>query len=237
MNRVGVISDVHGNSYALEAVLQGAVKLGIQSFLVLGDLVGYYHHPRRVLELLSSFDVLAIKGNHEDILNEYIKGDPEFRSDIDNKYGLGHAYAARDLTVEAIQQMTGLPDSKSVSLANNFEVLLTHGSPRNKSEYVYPDAERQTLESLENVRYRMIFMGHTHYPMVFNGNHSQLINPGSVGQSRLQGGVANWGYIDVSQEQFVGVRTPYDVSPLLSELSQMHAPEYLSSILERENKI
>lgn len=231
-----MISDVHGNAYALDAVLQSAVELGIQSFLVLGDLVGYYHHPRRVLELLSAFNVVAIKGNHEDILAEYVKGDPGFQLRIDAKYGLGHNYAIRELPFGKIEELVGLPDRQSVPLTDDFGVLLTHGSPRDKSEYIYPDSERQTLESLEDARYQMIFMGHTHYPMTFQGQYSQLVNPGSVGQSRMQGGIANWGYIEVAQEKFVAVGTPYDVSPLLAELSRMQAPEYLSSILKRNNK-
>ena len=66
--RVGVISDIHGNQYALSAVLKTARKEGIEKFLVLGDIVGYYYHPEIVLNMLSEWDYEIIKGNHEIIL-------------------------------------------------------------------------------------------------------------------------------------------------------------------------
>ena len=63
--KVGIISDIHGNHYALEEVLKVAIREGVEKLLVLGDIVGYYYHPEIVLEMLYKWSYEIIKGNHE----------------------------------------------------------------------------------------------------------------------------------------------------------------------------
>jgi predicted phosphodiesterase len=72
--KVAIISDIHGNCFALEAVLSEAKKKGVTKLFVLGDIVGYYYYPEVVLELLHNWDFEIIRGNHEDILKEVKSG-------------------------------------------------------------------------------------------------------------------------------------------------------------------
>ena len=75
--KIGVLSDIHGNHIALEAVLTEAVSLDINRLCVLGDMVGYYYHPDRVLEMLKAWPVDVIQGNHERMLRKYQDSDAE----------------------------------------------------------------------------------------------------------------------------------------------------------------
>jgi predicted phosphodiesterase len=105
--KVAVISDIHGNIYALEEVLKSATKEKVEKLLVLGDVVGYYYHPDKVLKLLDDWDYELIRGNHEDILLDMISHKiPEI--DIRMKYGSGHRFALEKLSNNQIEKITTL---------------------------------------------------------------------------------------------------------------------------------
>lgn len=102
--KIGVISDIHGNHYALQEVLKVAKIEGIEKLLVLGDIVGYYYHPEIVLEMLSDWDCEIIKGNHEELLQALYedKIDGEI---LKKKYGKGHEEALKKPWREYIEKV------------------------------------------------------------------------------------------------------------------------------------
>ena len=71
-NKIGVLSDIHGNYDALKTVIKNAKKKGINNFIFCGDLIGYYYEPKKCIDLLSEFKVDYIKGKHEIMLEDYI---------------------------------------------------------------------------------------------------------------------------------------------------------------------
>ena len=70
--KIAILADIHGNHYALLQVLRKAKQLKVEKILILGDLIGYYYYPEKVLEMLSEWDCKFIKGNHEDLLKEIL---------------------------------------------------------------------------------------------------------------------------------------------------------------------
>ena len=66
--RIALLGDIHGNSFALAAVLEAARAAHVEKLLITGDFVGYYFWPREVLDMLDDWDVAAVRGNHEDML-------------------------------------------------------------------------------------------------------------------------------------------------------------------------
>ena len=87
-NKIGILSDIHGNYDALEAVLKRAKKEKIDRFIFCGDLIGYYYEPKKCLDILSKFKVDYIKGNHEIMLSDYLNNKIS-KEDILEKYGNG----------------------------------------------------------------------------------------------------------------------------------------------------
>lgn len=230
--KVGVISDIHGNHYALEAVLKTAKKEGVEKLLVLGDIVGYYYHPEIVLEILSDWDYEIIKGNHEVLLEDLKNGtiEPQFLKD---KYGRGHEQALRSLDDKTQQWLFSLPVQKSVRI-DNVSFQLNHGSPSSIDEYVYPDAAIEQLEKCNSIAHDFVLIGHSHYAFSVRCANSTLINCGSVGQSRQKGGLAYWVVINTSNKSFEIKATPYDVAELLEEIKTFEPKiGYSSNILER----
>lgn len=230
--RVGVISDIHGNHYALEAVLRVAKKEGIEKLLVLGDIVGYYYHPEIVLNMLSEWDYEIIKGNHEVILQDLKENkiNPEV---LKEKYGRGHEYALKNIDSETQEWLFSLPMQKTIVIdAVSFQ--LNHGSPLNIDEYIYPDAPVSQLEKCNSIDHDFVLIGHSHYSFSFRCANSILINPGSVGQSRQIGGKAFWCIINTENKCFQSVSTDYNIEKLVIEIEEKD-PEikYLIEILKR----
>ena len=230
--KVGVISDIHGNHYALEAVLETAKNEGITKLLVLGDLVGYYYHPELVLKLLSEWDYENIKGNHEVLFQDLKENkiDPEV---LKEKYGRGHEQALKNMDDTTQEWLFALPEQKS-TIIDGVSFQMNHGSPWRIDEYIYPDASLEQLEKCNSDTHDFVLIGHSHYAFSHQCSHSILINCGSVGQSRQKGGQAYWYVINTADKSFEIKATPYETSDLLKEIQLFETKiGYSSKILQR----
>ena len=230
--KVGILSDIHGNHFALLKVLEEATKLGVEKLLVLGDVVGYYYHPDRVLDLLNKFPFEIIKGNHEQILQDIQENriDPEI---IRKKYGRGHEFALEKLDDKTRNWLYALPYQKSIQLDEVF-FQMNHGSPWNYDEYLYPDTNSEILDKCDSNIHDFVLIGHSHYSFSYACKSSILINSGSVGQSRLKGGYAEWSIINTENKEYQLIQTPYDPSELIQEVYKIDPEiEYNSKILTR----
>ena len=198
--KVGVISDIHGNHYALGEVLKDARKTGVEKLLVLGDIVGYYYHPEEVLNMLADWPYEIIKGNHEVILEDLQSG--KLTADtVKSKYGSGHRLALQNLDEATLQWLFSLPEKKEVVI-DNVSFQLNHGTPWSIDEYLYPDAAAEKLEQCNAVDHDFVLIGHSHYSFSYRCSNSTLINCGSVGQSRQKGGLAGWSVINTKNKSF-----------------------------------
>lgn len=230
--KIGIISDIHGNQYALKEVLNDFKKKGIEKILVLGDIVGYYYHPEIILDLLSSWDYEIIKGNHEELLEKLYNNKIE-SSLLITKYGRGHEAALKKLNEETLEWLFTLPEHKTVEI-EGVRFQLNHGSPSRIDEYIYPDAPIEKLEECNSIRHDFVLIGHSHYSFSYQCKNSVLINCGSVGQSRQKGGVAYWASVNTDDKTYALNTTSYDVSNLLLEVKKNDPEaEYMYNILQR----
>lgn len=189
--KLAVISDIHGNLLALEAVLADIAGLGVDQTVNLGDILSGPLQPAQTAELLMDRDFITIGGNHErqvlDLLDRGQHLDP-----------LGtDGYAAGQLTSVHLAWIRALP--ARLELAGG-DVLLCHGTPDSDLDYWlettvpgFPDAHPTGIRpaTAEEVSLRLgdesrqahslILCGHTHVPRVLQCGHSLVVNPGSVG--------------------------------------------------------
>ena len=95
MSKIAVLSDIHGNSTALRAVLRDLHHQQIEECFILGDLIGYYYRPLEVLRLLdeSNISCQMIRGNHERMLERVLRDELKWE-DIRSRYGHGTEIAA-----------------------------------------------------------------------------------------------------------------------------------------------
>lgn len=199
----------------------------------MGDLVGYYYWPKEVLELLRNLKhVEIIKGNHERMLEQVLHF-PEKLTEIKAKYGSGLSKALNDLSESELNMLINLPEQKERE-ENGVKFLLTHGSPNNPDEYVYPDCRPDHLNKIALRDYNVILMGHTHYPLQQNVKGTMLLNPGSVGQPRNKGSLASYIIFDCSKQEASIKYIRFDPQEIIGAIKKFDPDNsYLNDVLLR----
>ena len=232
--KIGLLGDVHGNHYALEAVLSAASRSKVEVLLLTGDLVGYYYSPSAVLDMLRSWKYYLVRGNHEDML-KMSRYDENFLSKVDAKYGMGLRLAIEQLTNKQLDELCNLPHPLDIEV-DGCKILLCHGAPWNNNQYIYPDAPKNLLKRCAQQEYDLIVLGHSHYPMSHRIGKTLVVNPGSVGQPRNGEPGAHWAIFDTASNCLDFYSAEYDYSALINECKQRN-PElpYLVDVLKRLN--
>jgi len=232
--KVAILSDIHANKYAFELVLKDLDRCGCEKVLVLGDLVGYYYWPKEIVSKIQSEDrFVAIKGNHEVLLERCIN-DSDFDNQCYLKYGSGLRYCLTGLNESELQWLFKLPTDRTV-VVDGVNIAMHHGSDESVDEYIYPDTDSSRFRRVDrSVDYHCF--GHTHYPMVINCRGVVLINPGSVGQPRDIGSLASYAIFNTENHSIVLRRVPYLSSDIREKSKHIdpHLP-YLGDIQARHN--
>ncbi len=228
--KVGLISDVHGNSPALKSVL-AALRGQVDLVLFLGDLVGYYPFVNQCVDQWDN-NFVGVLGNHDQILLDCLaQGDPPDES-YRTRYGSALARSLKVLSPQARSLLASWPQQRSLKLEST-SVAMFHGAPWDPlAGRVYPDGA--DWSAFAQCSEEVVLLGHTHYPMVKSWQGKLIVNPGSVGQPRSQSGGAEFAVLDVSQRQVTLHRAAYDASMVISD-ARRHDPAlvYLTEVLTR----
>ena len=218
--KIAIISDIHSNIKALEAVLKDIQNRQCDAILCLGDLVGYYYWPEEVVNLLMNCEnVYSIKGNHEEMLFASLN-DFKVRENLNKKYGLGIDYACKKLSDTSLSFLKGLESSMDLIL-EGIKIGMFHGSPFSLNQYIYQDANKETFFNITNNKFDLILLGHTHHQFVSYFNDTLIINPGSVGQSRDVRGLAAYSIYNTDSGAVLPLRIKYDQSSLISKIKEV----------------
>lgn len=159
-----VISCLHANLAALEAVLADIDQQGIDTITCLGDLVGYGPQPNEVVDLVRQRAIPTCQGCwDEDIIEGLNACDCSYPSQLAERRGhLAHQWTAAQLSEENKAFLASLP----MSLRRD-RLLFVHGSPNSQHEYLLPDMDAfAALERVETAGADTLFCGHTHRPYV-----------------------------------------------------------------------
>lgn len=233
--KILVLSDIHGNATALEAVLAAAARAGAERILNAGDLVGYYPQPGRVLSLLADWPMDCVRGNHEDMLRR-ARQDPAFLSACTARYGHGLSRALTDLSTDQIDWLCNLPATLCLDL-DGLRLRLAHGTPQDTDAYLYPDADQESLAKAEadcSLDESLLILGHTHYQHLWTRPLRRILNPGSVGQPRDRRPGAAWALLDTATGAIDLRREAYDSLPVVTEAQRLDPDlPYLWTVLER----
>lgn len=223
MAKTAILSDIHGNLEALQAVLQDAAVKQVERFYCLGDIVGYGPNPNECLDLCRDFD-FCLLGNHENGVlfpTEGFNSQAERSTEWTRRQVLGGESLERQRRWEFLN---GLP-----RVVQRDGVMFVHGSPVGPlSDYVFPEdvGDRRRMERLFCLVSRACLQGHTHLPGVFTedrrfltpddlpegfglGEGKMMINVGSVGQPR--DGDPRASYLIVEDDWFEFQRVAYEV--------------------------
>jgi predicted phosphodiesterase len=185
--KYGILSDIHGNVWALEAVLADAKHRGVEQFVNLGDILYGPLQPRQTYELLQTLDVVTIQGNEDRIIYE---ANPSTEASvISPTRSPTLAFVIDQLGAEPIDWLRALPKTTWVS----DQIFACHGTPTSDTVYLLEEVasgsplvrSESAISQLAQVTASVIpvmLCGHSHIPRLVQLETGAIIlNPGSVG--------------------------------------------------------
>jgi diadenosine tetraphosphatase ApaH/serine/threonine PP2A family protein phosphatase len=234
-----IVSDVHGNLEALEAVMADIAKHKPASIVCLGDFVGYGGSPNECIDRLRPRIEHAVAGNHDLAACGKIKL---------TYFNSNAAQAARWTEV----QLT--PENRAYLEALPFSVrwrdaLLVHASPTQPEEWHYVLSPMEAQEEMRAYEEALCFIGHSHYPGTFDRQgdrirytrtaevrlekgHRYLVNAGSVGQPRDGDPRAAYVLYDELDRVLRHVRVEYDIAGAMKRILDAGLPRFLADRLQ-----
>ncbi|MDG7007314.1 MAG: metallophosphoesterase family protein [Nitrososphaerota archaeon] len=176
MRRLAVISDIHANLEALEAVLG---EIGGEEIVCLGDLVDYGAQPNEVVARVMEVGARTILGNHD---SAALTGDTSL---FNPKAAMSSTWTRAKLTEGSRLYLGALPEEFRMQV-EDAKLYFTHGSPDDHLwEYLDPRTDSDLFgHFLDRLSVDGIGVGHTHLPFVWREGARVMFNPGSVGQPR-----------------------------------------------------
>lgn len=177
--RVALISDIHGNQVALDAVLKDIARVGVERTVCLGDTATLGPSPVPVLETLREHAIDCIEGNHDAFLLEpplletYTQAPPIVAA-VD--------WCRAELPDWALTFLRGFVPALDIELGGGTLLQLFHGTPRSHMEDLLATTPAAELDSmLDDPRGTVLAGGHTHIQMLRQHRGTLLVNSGSVG--------------------------------------------------------
>ncbi|WRH63275.1 MAG: metallophosphoesterase family protein [Fuscovulum sp.] len=217
---IAIISDIHGNLSALQAVIERIDRIGIRRIVCLGDVAGYYPDLDACADILRNRNVETLMGNHD----YYIaNGTMCPRSDSANRC-LDHQ--RRTMRSDTLEWLRSLPNRVQSDGLN-----MVHAGWNDWSdEYMVPSNEY--FLTVEGCAFAS---GHTHVQYLWTGTSAVYCNPGAVGQPRdgdPRAAFATWNGTDFSL-----FRVPYDIGRTERSMQAAGFPEYFYENLRSGSRI
>ncbi len=231
--KILIISDIHANLTALEAVLKDAGD--VDAAWCLGDTIGYGPDPNECIELVKNLpSLVCLQGNHD---KAAIGGMDT--SAFNPKAQAAVRWTQTVLTSASKSYLEKLPSTIEVD-----GVTLAHGSPRQPIWEYIMDVHTATM-NFDYFKTDICFVGHTHFPVVFaldankNSVKAQILldgeevsiservilNPGSVGQPRDEDNRAAYAIFDIENMTWKSHRVSYDIQAVQARMKKAGLPE------------
>jgi len=180
VQKIAILSDIHGNLPALEAVLAQVAAEGIERVVCLGDVATLGPQPREVIARLRALGCPVVMGNTDAILlapqrDAGAMGDGWRNEDFDR-------WCAARLTADDLAYLRTFQPTISVRLGDGVTLLCYHGSPRSYDERITAETTEEALhEMLAETPAQLYAGGHTHQQLLRRHRDALVLNPGAVG--------------------------------------------------------
>ena len=238
--KIGIVSDIHSNLAAFQAVLRTLEDENCLKIVCAGDIVGYGPSPAQCLEIIREKRIPCVRGNHDHMMcsdSRLARLRPHVREAV--------LWSREQLTAEDRQWLAGLP---RVLQYAGFE--LVHSSHVLRPEWHYVIDRRSAAANFLFQTSSICFNGHSHVPLlalhrdgsrprlVELGNiklprgYRFLINVGSVGQPRDRNPMAACATFETREKEVRLLRVRYDVEDTQKKIRKAGLPEHLAARLE-----
>jgi len=236
--RIGLLSDVHANLFALRAAVVRLRAEGVDAWVCAGDLVGYGAHPNECVETIAELEPTCVAGNHELMLLDAI---PDTRAGWLARRSI--SWTRGVVRADVRSYLAALPRTATVA-----GMAVAHGSPGDPEEYVRTDERAAALLSSLSAE-QLLVLGHTHRPWLYGAGVGSvfpagaagspgsadlslaadaryLVNPGAVGQSRERERIprARFALVDLTRAHVRFFAEPYDAAAARAALRARRLP-------------
>ena len=204
--KIAIISDIHANLEALNAVLKQIEDMGTDKIFCLGDIVMAGYAPnetaQKILDLKEKYgkNFEIIQGNTDKMVACYSE---ELFEVAKNKFPC-MGYALNDdikiINKKYCDFIKNLPENKYIEI-NGLKIQLVHGSPRKQDENIFPNLKTEDVEEMvESSEAALIFCGHTHLPCGYSLKSGKtVVNVGSVGRSMTEDRMPYWVLLQIDE--------------------------------------
>jgi len=219
--QLAVVSDVHGNRVALDAVR--AELPDVDGVVCAGDVVGYGPHQAACLEWVREAEVPTVKGNHD----RAVASGTAFRFNAMAKAGVDHGRELLD--DDDLEFLDALPTERRVA---DGRVKVVHGHPDDPDRYTRPhEFGPDLLGRGDDPAEDVLVMGHTHVQHHEVYDEGIVMNPGSVGQPRDDDPRAAFAVLDLEEMSVTEHRVEYDVEQVIDDVAEAGLPERIGTRL------
>lgn len=229
--RIAILSDIHGNHIALQAVLQDlALQGAIDQLIIAGDLCLNGPQPKEVLETIRGLACPVIQGNVDyDIVTKAVDKSLKKQTTV--------SWTREQIGSNGIAYLASLPRSYLVKNVKGRDLLVVHANPLNQEEAILPTLPDSKLDHLLNTLSPAIgalAFGHYHVAYQRRWRHLLLVDVGSCGLPRDQDIRASYAIITWNNDiwQAIHRRVNYDIQAVIQQLKQSGIPN-----LEKRIKI
>ena len=236
--RYGIISDIHGNFQALEAVLERIDGLETDRIICVGDVVGYGAEPSACIERVRERCSTVIMGNHDAAAVDLTS--VAFFNPVAREAAL---WTRSVLNEQEKEYLSRLPLTADME-----EFVIVHSSPDDPESWRYLHFGEEAEGQFDYFDSQLLFFGHTHYTVVFEfsgdtvierpavnfkleDQSRYMVNVGSVGQPRDGDPEASFAVFDSQTEEITFYRQPYDITTASKHILEAGLPPMLASRL------
>lgn len=211
--KIAVLSDIHGNMEAFNAVLADMKTKRVDKVFICGDLAMAGPEPAVAVDFLQDFDATIIQGNTDEMIVKNIIPPNEIMANA-------LKYAQEMLSEEQKEFLESLPFSHLEEI-EGLQLLFVHGSPRRNNEDILPSqSEEKIAEIISGAKEDIIFCGHTHLPCGYQIKKQTVVNVGSVGRPFSEVPEACYVTVNINKDEAEILHhfVPYDVETAAQKL-------------------
>lgn len=230
--KIGIITDIHSNIQALNAILNEFDKQNVEKIICCGDIIGIGINPEETVQtLLKRKEMLiAVRGNHEQYL---LKGLPKEIHDDKRKMSeqeiANHKWNHSKLSDQSINFLSQLELFQNIKLAGK-RFYIVHYPQQPDGTYKKHIKKPSTMENIEMFKENnadIFLYGHTHTFSVNNINDKLYINTGALG-CPMKSNLARAGILEINDEkiQIKSINVEYNVKEIIDEINNLKFPFY-----------
>lgn len=238
MSRILVISDIHGNYPALQAVAEQVDIAHCDYIFNCGDSTVYAPFPNQVLDWLTEHGAVSILGNTDDKVIKLLKG-KSFKKPGKAEKRIMYTHTAQILTPANRSILRGFTKKNKLEVQGR-HIKLFHGSPVKHTEFLFANTPDKRFRQLaRDCSGDIIITGHSHTPFHKIIDSTHFINPGSVG--RMFDGIprASFAIIELSPKkvQVNLCRCDYDIEQVVAGLEAAELPDIYAAMYRMGRKL